>query len=191
MVRHLPAVALALMIGGATLGAAQASIGAGVILVNLGGADFTGVDDGFGLEGRVMLPVGRALHVGVGAQYSSHGTAINESLKALGIFGEGRYRFATGGTATPYLAARGGWMRGSLSSSAFGGDQTNTGFAFGGGGGVAVALSPGIALDLGAVLHTVSFGDATVDGQTIANTSGSGTAMQIRAGVSFSLGGRR
>jgi len=59
-----------------------------------------------------------------------------------------------------------------------------------GGGGLMFALSPSLALDLNAMFHTVSFGNAKVDGTEIPDSKASGTALQIRAGINFKLGGQ-
>lgn len=177
---------------------AQVSIGIGGQLLSLGGDDFQGTDAGFGGEANVMFRVGNALKLGGGAQYSSHNDdAFDNSLKILGLFAEGRYMLATAsGKATPYVAGRGGWVQASVSDVDVDGDGTpdfkkvkTSGFAFGGGGGVMITLSPTVALDLGAIFHSVSVGDVDADGTTIPNTDASGTGLQIRVGVSFRVGG--
>jgi hypothetical protein len=66
-----------------------------------------------------------------------------------------------------------------------------TGYPFGGGGGLMIAMSPSLAIDVNAMFHTVSFGNAKVDGTEIPGSEASGTALQIRAGINFKLGGQR
>ena len=176
---------------------AQVSIGVGGQFLSFGGSDFEGTDAGFGAEARLMFPVGKSVSLGGGLQYSSHNDDFfDNSMKVLGILAEGRYMFhTTSGKATPYLAGRGGWTKASTSDVDVDGDgivDINdlkwSGFVFGAGGGVLISMSPTASLDLGLVLHSLSLGDADADGTTITNTDVSGTALQIRAGVSFRLG---
>ena len=59
-----------------------------------------------------------------------------------------------------------------------------------------IALSPSLSLDVNGMIHSVSFGDAhvkgTIDGtpidEDVPDSKTSGTAMQLRAGLSFKLG---
>lgn len=176
---------------------AQVSIGVGGQLLSLGGSDFDGTDTGFGGEGNVLFSVGRSVKLGAGLQYSSHNEAgFDSNTGVLGVLGEARYMFSTSSTkVTPYIAGRGGWARASISVD-IDGDGTDetvsaSGFAGGGGAGVMITLSPMVGLDLGAVFHAVSLGDAEVDGTTVPNTDSNGSALQVRAGVSFKLGGAR
>ncbi len=174
--------------------AAQVSIGIGGQLLSLGGEDFTSADAGFGGEANIMFPIGKSVKLGGGVQYSSHDDAfLPNNIAVLGVLAEGRYMFRASGNATPYVAGRGGWVRASSRVDVdFDGtddDVSQTGFAFGAGGGVMITLSPAVAVDIGAVFHAVSFGDGQADGTTVPNTDASGTGLQIRAGVSFKLGG--
>jgi hypothetical protein len=192
LARSVAGAVLALAPAGA---AAQVSIGIGAQLLCLGGNDFRSADAGFGGEASVLFPVGKSFKMGAAVQYSSHDDAfLDNNIAVLGLFYAGRFVFrqAKGGV-TPYIVGRGGWVRASSKVDVdFDGtddDVSQTGFAFGGGGGVMIPLSPSVEIDLGAAFHAVSLGDGKADGTTVPNTDASGTALQIRAGVSFKIGG--
>lgn len=193
--RRLFAVAFVLSLVGAPVGVAQVWIGAAGDYVSFGGDDFSGTEAGYGGEVNVLFPIG-SLKLGAGAQYTTHGAeGLDGSGGVLGVLAEGRYMFTLpAGKVTPYIGARGGWVR--TSSSDFdvdldgtADDVSSSGFAFGGGGGIMISLSPGLALDIGAIFHSVSLGDAEVNGTTVPQSDLSGTALQIRGGISFRLGG--
>ena len=204
--RKFWAVLFTIALVGASVGAAQASIGVGGQYLSFGGSDFEGTDAGMGLEGNVMFPAGKALMLGASAQWSTHNDAVlSDNTTALGIFAEGRYLFrsASGSKLTPYVGARAGWAQGTQTAQAteLGGssgsvDASASGFAFGGGAGVMIALSPSLSLDVNGMMHTISFGDTHVKGnidgtpvdQDLPGSKTSGTALQLRAGLSFKLG---
>lgn len=188
MVRKLVAVLFAFALVGASVSAAQ-SIGASAVYASLGGNDFSDVDAGFGVEGNVMFPVAPSIKLGVSGQWTTHAiTGETENLKVLGIFAEGRYLFTMAGKATPYLGARAGWAQWSFSQ--LGSTAKASGIPFGGGVGVMIGLSPGLAIDLNGMFHTVSFGTAKVDGTEIPDSKLKGTVLEIRAGVNFRVGGQ-
>ena len=209
MMRKFSAVLFALALVGASVSAAQTSIGVGGQYLSFGGSDFEGSDAGMGLEANVMFPAGKAFMVGASGQWSTHNDAVlSDNTTALGIFAEGRYLFrsTSGSKLTPYVSARGGWAQATQTAQAseVGGssgsvDASASGFAFGGGAGVMIALSPSLSLDVNGMMHSVSFGDihlqGTIDGtpinEDVADTKTSGTALQLRAGLSFKLGGAK
>jgi len=206
MMRKFSAVLFAIAVVGASVSAAQASIGVGGQYLSFGGSDFDGTDAGMGLEANVMFPAGKAFMLGASGQWSTHNDAVfSDNTTALGIFAEGRYLFrSTSGTKlTPYVGVRAGWAQGTQTAQAseLGGssgslDASSSGFAFGGGAGVMIALSPSLSLDVNGMIHSVSFGDTHVKGtfdgtpvdETIPDSKTSGTALQLRAGFSFKLG---
>lgn len=187
MVRKFVAVLFALALIGASVSAAQVSIGAGAQYLSLGGDDFSDADAGFGFAGNVMFPVGQSMKVGAVGQWSTHDVAGTDGLDVLGALAEGRYLFGGGGKATPYVGARVGWAQYSLSAG--GATGKATAIPFGGGVGVMIAMSPTLAIDLNGMFHSLSFGNVSVDGTEIADTKLSGTGLQINAGISFTLGG--
>ena len=207
MMRKFSAVLFALALVGPSVGAAQASIGVGGQYLSFGGSDFDPIDAGMGLEANVMFPAGKAFMVGASGQWSTHNDAnLSDNMTALGIFAEGRYLFrsASGSKLTPFVGVRGGWSKGTetaqaseLGFSTGSVDLSTTGFVFGGGAGVMIALSPSMSLDVNGMMHTVSFGDfhakGNLDGapvdQDISGSKSSGTALQLRAGLSIKLGG--
>jgi len=189
MVRKLLAALFALALVGATAGVAQVSIGIGGQYLGFGGSDFETTDDGFGVEGNVMFGLGTSFKLGPSVQWSSHyDSFIDENISVLGILGEGRYMLGMGtGKATPYIAGRAGWVQASATVGGLSAKQS--GFAGGGGVGVMIALSPALAFDLNGMFHAVSFGNAKVDGSEVPDSKTSGTALQVRAGINFKLGG--
>ncbi len=190
MVRRLLAVLFALALVGATAGVAQVSIGLSGQYLGFGGSDFETTDDGFGVEGNVMFSLGSAFKLGPSAQWSSHyDSFIDQDISVLGILGEGRYMLGMGtGKATPYISGRAGWVQATADISGVG-SAKQSGFGAGGGVGVLIALSPTLAFDLNGMFHAVSFGNAKVDGSELPDSKTSGTALQVRAGINFKLGG--
>ena len=197
MRRIYPALlVIAFMVSAPHAARAQTTLGIGAQYMDFGGSDFDGTDGGFGLEGRVMFPAGKSALVGGGIQYSSHNEAsFSNNIAVLGILGEGRYQFPTKtGKVTPYVAGRLGWAKASVSEDLDGDGIDDhvkwSGIAFGAGGGLLVATGATSSFDFGLVLHSVSFGDATVNGTSVSDTKLSGTAFQFRAGMSFKVGGK-
>lgn len=190
MVRRFLAVLLALTLVGATASVAQVSIGVGGQYLSLGGSDFEATDAGFGVEGNAMFSLGPSIKLGPSVQWSSHKDSfLDENIKVLGIVGEGRYMIGMGaGKAKPYVGARAGWVQASADISGVG-SAKQSGFAVGGGVGVLIAMTPTLAIDLNGMFHSVSFGDAKLDGTTLPDSQTSGTALQFRAGINFKLGG--
>lgn len=193
-------VVAGLYVGAPTLVRAQVSVGISGQFLSLGGDDFDSADAGFGAVATVLFPLGPSGKLGGGLQYSRHDDDfVEDDLAVLGVIAEGRYMFPTaGGKTTPYLAGRTGWTHVSISDVDVNGDGipdaqqvSATGFALGAGGGVMIAFSRMLVLDLGAVIHAVSLGDAKADGTTVPNTDLNGTALQVRVGVAFTLGGAR
>jgi opacity protein-like surface antigen len=187
MVRKFVAVLFALALIGASVSAAQIGIGLSGQYLSLGGDDFSGTDAGFGVEGNVLFPVGQSIKLGASGQWSTH-DAGGDNVSLIGALAEGRYMFGGGAKMTPYIGARGGWTQASSDVTGLGSVKAS-GFAFGGGVGVMIAMSPTLAIDLNGMFHTVSLGDASLDGTTQPGTESSGTALQIRAGINFTLGG--
>jgi hypothetical protein len=199
MVRKFTAVLFGLALIGATAGVAQVSIGAGAQWLSPSSGDYENnldiqMQSGFGFAGNVMFPVGQSLRVGASGQWSSHklkefstGTEAPGSASLLGIFGEGRYLFGMGAKATPYVAGRVGYAQWSYNESGL--DLKSSGLAFGGGVGVLIAMSPTLAIDVNGVYNSHSFGDISDSGTSVSGTSGTVSALQLRAGVNFKLGG--
>lgn len=189
MKRSLLAV-LAVALCSTVPASAQTSLGLGVQMLDLGGSDFDGIGAGIGVEGRVMFPVGASALLGAGVQYSSHGVeGVDPNFNILGLIGEGRYLFKqAGGKVTPYVGGRGGYVHGGASQG--GNSVTASGYAIGATGGLQIQTSPTMSFDLGLAFHSVSLGDIKVNGATQPDTKSKGTGLQIRAGVSFKLGGK-
>jgi hypothetical protein len=92
-----------------------------------------------------------------------------------------------GAKATPYVAGRVGYAQWSYNESGL--DLKSSGLAFGGGVGVLIAMSPTLAIDVNGVYNSHSFGDISDSGTSVSGTSGTVSALQLRAGVNFKLGG--
>lgn len=157
------------------------------------GEDFTGIDAGLGfdLQGRLMWP---AWSVGFGWLRSSHDViTISDNLIVSSFFLEPRYQFSTPGAARPYVLARGGWAKqrldvddpsiGTLVAEA-------SGWMVGAGGGMAFAVARSIDLNVSAMWVRFSFGDAEVDGQTMADSDTKGSSVLLRFGLSYAFGRR-
>ena len=181
-------VAITLLAGIPAMVSAQAHIGLGVQLLDLGGSDFDGISAGLGVEGRVMFPVGRTAQLGGGLQYSSHGiSGIDPNFNVLGFIGEGRYLFkSTTSKVTPYLGGRGGYVHASVSQG--GNSVTANGYAIGATAGVQIETASTMSFDLGLAIHTVHLGDAKANGVSQPGSSSSGTGLQFRVGVNFKMG---
>lgn len=181
----------------------QVSIGAGGQYLSLGGTDFEGTDAGLGAEGNVLFRVGPAARLGASVLYSTHDDpTLPNGVNILGAFAEGRYVIGTNpGRLRPYIAGRAGWVRavapdatsgpappgGGSASTA---DLSATGFGIGAGAGLLIGISRSIALDVSGLLHSLSLGDAKSGGDPIAGSAQSGTALEVRAGLAFTLGAR-
>jgi opacity protein-like surface antigen len=198
MVRKLVAVLFAITLVGASVSAAQVSIGAAGQWFSPSSDDYKNnldikLNSGFGAAGSIMYAVTPAISLGGSVQWSSHGleeastgTAAANNASILGLFGEGRYSFTTASKATPYIGARVGWAQWTYSEA--GDDLKANGLAFGGGVGVMIGLTPTLSLDLNGMFNSHSFGDIKVNGTSASGTDGNVTGIQIRAGVSYKLG---
>jgi hypothetical protein len=120
-----------------------------------------GVLTGYGVEpqfriNHVAEPSAGVLSIGLGGQYTTHKSGDGFTLKVMGAFVEPRLVIRTNQkTVFPYLAARVAIMQ---QSSDF--LSTTSGYAFGGGGGLAIKLTPSINLDAGVAILYQSFADA-------------------------------
>ncbi|HXI19880.1 MAG TPA: hypothetical protein VNH46_02270 [Gemmatimonadales bacterium] len=164
---------------------AQVSIGAAGLYVAFKGADFTDTDAGFGLDAQVRLPLGRMVSLGLGGQRTSHGLVggVN-SVGVLGLFAEPRVTFTTGGSARPYLMARGAYVH--LSANGF--DAKTNGYSVGGGAGLLVRAGPRVDVDVSVLLGAISLGDYTAAGVSQPGTSAKGGVVVLRGGLLFRLG---
>jgi hypothetical protein len=180
---------VAVILAGVFVAAAQparAQIGFGVagLYASLNGSDFDGTDAGIGVDGQVRFSIGGSGSLGIGGQYTRHGIqGISDNLKVLGVFGEPRYYFSVPGSLKPYLAGRAGYLRESISSGGI--DASANGYLVGGGAGLLVNAAPLLHLDLTVLFIGVSFGDTTIDGTKVPDSSSHGSALALRIGVLF------
>jgi len=166
-------------------GAAQVSFNVAGLYATLSGDDFQGTNAGIGADGQIRFPLGQAgLSLGAGVQLTSHSVdGIDPNWSVIGVFGEPRYVFNTGGSSqlSPYIAGRAGWLHESISD---GTDKLSaSGFYFGGGGGLLIGLG-GVNLDIGVLFASVKFGELDLNGSST-GFKPSGTSLALRAGLAF------
>jgi hypothetical protein len=164
---------------------AQVSFNVAGLYATLSGSDFQGTNAGSGADGQIRFPLGQAgLSLGAGAQWTSHSVdGIDPNWSVIGVFGEPRYVFKTGGSSqlAPYIAGRAGWLHESISD---GTDKLSaSGFYFGGGGGLLIGLG-GVNLDIGVLFASVNFGEVDLNGSST-GFKPSGTSLALRAGLAF------
>lgn len=169
------------------------SLQGSVISVMTSGDAFADVANGIGGELQLRWNIS-AFSLGVGGQLSSHDLAnTSDPLILRGAFLEPRYVLPIGTSrAAPYLSGRVALFQqvfegGGVSSNA-------TGMQFNGGGGVLVALSSAVNLDLGATIGMMRFGAYEVQyagGGGFDYPSETGINFVLRAGLAIGLGSAR
>lgn len=163
---------------------AQVGFGVAGLYVSLKGSDFDGTDAGIGVDGQVRFSVAGNGSLGIGGQYTSHGLqGISDNLKVIGVFGEPRYYLGVPGGLKPYLMGRAAYLHESLSSGGI--DASANGYLLGGGAGMLLSAGPALHVDLTVLFTGVSFGDATIDGTKVPDSSSHGSAIALRIGVLF------
>lgn len=149
-----------------------------------------GVINGFGIEPQMRVNakyfsgVGM-LSFGVGAQYSSHLSGDNIGITIFGAFAEPRLVIAKIATqrVSPYLAGRVAVLRQSNDVA-----SSSGGIAIGGGGGIALTVSPRVNLDVGVSGIVQNFGlSTTSSGRRF--IEGIMNSYAAKFGVSIGLGG--
>jgi hypothetical protein len=167
--------------------AAQISLGAGGVYATFKGTDFNETDPGFGFDAQIRFPIGPSASLGLGGQRTSHGlSGVVHNLTVLGIFAEPRVTFATGGSARPYLMARGGYLHDSYAEPGF--DTKANGYFVGGGAGLLVRAGPSFDIDLAVFFDSASLGDYTANGTPQPDTGTKGGLLVLRGGILFGLG---
>jgi hypothetical protein len=148
-----------------------------------------GVINGFGVEpqlrinGKYFSGIG-ILSIGIGGQYTSHTSSNDIGIKIAGAFVEPRLVIAklTTDRINPYIAGRVAILNQSNDVA-----SSSGGYAFGGGGGVALKLSENINLDLGVAGIFESFSESkTGAGRTFIN--GSMTSYAAKLGINIGFG---
>ena len=149
-----------------------------------------GVINGFGVEpqGRINVkyfPGVGMLSFGVGAQYSSHLSGDNIGIRIVGGFAEPRLVIAKIATQriSPYVAGRVALLRQSNDVA-----TSSGGLAIGGGGGIAVTVSPRVNVDVGIAGIVQRFRrSSTPSGRTF--IQGVMNSYAAKLGLSIGLGG--
>lgn len=150
------------------------------------GDDVEGVDPGFGfdLQGRISWPV---WSIGLGWQRSAHEIdELETDLVSTAFFIEPRYEFRSPGSMRPYLLVRGGWAKDRFSGDfvGFGPAEVETsGWLIGLGAGIAWAVSPGVDVTVSSTWTRDSFGDATLNGETVEDTKSQASHLSVRLGA--------
>lgn len=157
------------------------------LYATLSGSDFEGTDAGTGFDIQARFMSNPRFSLGAGLLRTSHGTNISDdNIAVLGFFAEPRYHFKMSGSSmSPYLTARLGYLKETLSAG--GSDFEAQGNLFGFGGGMGYAVSPTVSLGGSVTYNLVNFGDAKVDGSTINDSSASGSSLAVRFSVAFAF----
>ena len=166
------------------------SLGFTAGLYSLSGDDFEDVKSGWHFEGTGRYMVSPQVSILGGIGYNINSTEVSDvSLNVWRIEVQPRYMFRMSDPKiTPWVGAQIEWHR---YSTEFGGDDVNaSGFGFGGLGGVTYWTSPKLGVEVSAAFYSISFGDASVAGETVSGTDASGTALGLQVGVVFKLGTR-
>ncbi len=178
------AILAGVCLAGANPARAQVGIGVAGLYTSLNGSDFDGTDAGIGVDGQVRFSVGPSGSLGIGGQYTSHGVqGISVNLKVTGVFGEPRYYFSVPGRVKPYLVGRAGYLHESLSDGGIA--YSSNGYLVGGGAGMLVSAGSALNVDLTVLFTGVGYGDGTINGTKISDSSNHGSALTLRIGVLF------
>jgi hypothetical protein len=143
---------------------------------------------GYGVEGQVRYTPS-AFSIGGGVQWTTHSwtdQGDDSNLSLLGVFLEPRYVLPAADRIGPYLSARLALTRLKLKIA----DEevgTATGQTINGGGGILIAISPKMALDIGATFGYTNFGDLEHNGTPTGLKTGSGTNLIGRIGLAIGL----
>lgn len=144
---------------------------------------------GYGAEAQLRYTPG-LLSWGGGLQGTSHSwtdSGKESNLRMIGVFLEPRYVLPATGRLGPYISARLALTTLKLKIADVDiGDAT--GKTINGGGGVLVALSPRINLDVGATFGYTNFGDLMKNNAPTGLKTGSGTNLIARVGLAIGLG---
>ncbi len=177
------------------------SIQVSAIYNALSGSDYKDYSGGAGIELQYRRTAG-TWSFGGGLQATSHSLdnsrGIGGSAKLVGLFFEPRYVIPNTSSTAPYLSARLAVIRQSLTTDEIVQGQgkfsgSATGVQGNVGGGVLIALSRRVNLDLGATFGLVRFGNFTADQSNVSveTQKGSGTNVVVRAGLGIGLGANR
>lgn len=145
---------------------------------------------GYGGEAQLRYTPG-TLSLGGGVQGTTHDWNDSQNndwnLRTIGVFLEPRYVLPASARLGPYLSARLALTSLKLKvGDADIGDAT--GKTINGGGGVLVALSPRINLDVGGSFGYTNFGEFTQNNAPTGLSTGSGTNFIARVGLAIGLG---
>lgn len=145
----------------------------------VGGEDFEGTDNAWGLEGYAGIRTSIALEVSLGVHYSSHGVTPTRDLNILGVYLELRKYFVLNESRfVPLLGGRAGWVRrdaGTLGST----ELASAGYGFGIVGGSILKVSGLVQLEALATANLLSFSPIIGESRDNGNTVG------LQVGVRF------
>ncbi|HEX7051680.1 MAG TPA: hypothetical protein VF188_15860 [Longimicrobiales bacterium] len=162
-------------------------VGISAAYVTYTGSDYAGREGGLGIEGVLRHRTATGSEVGLGLAGSRAPIKeSNASLSIVQVFIEARNVFQQAeARAVPFLGGRCGWIRqsGEVGDAEF----TDDGFSLGATGGVEVAVNPLVAIDVGLTGSYVIFGNAHIEGETVANTSNSGFQWMFQVGVNLAV----
>jgi hypothetical protein len=186
---RLAAVIVLLACGPVLLPAQSFSFAGGGVYASLSGSDFDGINGGLGIDAQFRYHARGGVSVGGGVQYTSHGIdGLDPNFGVRAFFADLRYSFenASSPSITPYIGARAALAHYGISQG--GNSASANGTAFGPAGGMLIRLAPAAQLDVGIVWYSVHFGNISANGTEQPDTKSSGSALALRAGVSFGFG---
>lgn len=180
---------IVLVCGSVALPAQKVSVGGSLAYATLNGDDYAGVNAGLGFDAQARYHISKAFSIGGGFQYTSHGIENQSAdFHVTGFFADARYAFSPVSTprVSPYLGARVAATHWSVSAS--GAEGSASGTALGPVGGLLIRIGTALQLDLGLAYLSLHFGDGKLNGTTQPNSSTSGSALAMRAGLLMGLG---
>jgi hypothetical protein len=173
----------------AALPAQGFSIGGSLAYATLDGSDYDGIDAGLGFDAQVRYQLAKAVSIGGGFQYTSHGVGgQTEDFHVRGFFADARYAFSPASTpkVMPYLGARFAATHWTVSFA--GSEGSANGTAIGPVGGLLIRMGSATQLDVGVAYLALHFGDGKLDGVTQPNSSTSGSTLAMRFGFLVGFG---
>lgn len=165
-------------------GAQQHHLSVGAGWYNPAGDDFRETDSGPGLDIVVRFAAGERLYLAFGGQWNSNGVDFSDDdWNVVAIFVEPSLVLATGTVVEPFIAARVGWLRQSITAPS--GRRRGTGVGFGGFVGLRIPLASRLSVEVAAPFYGVSFGDVEVDGVEQPDSDSSGRVFGVRLAMNF------
>ena len=160
------------------------AFGVGYVVVD--GERFEGAELGFGFGAALRYAKSSGLEFRVAGSYSSHRIdLVDSAIKSLMFHVEGRYVQTSTVAIAPFIGVLLGVGRVSLESQGI--NATAVGPTFGAVGGLLFQIAETTAFETGLTWTMSTYGDAKVEGVTIAGTSATGTLFGLYVGFAFTF----